>query len=200
MKLHYATASPYVRKVRVFAIETGLMDRIDLAKVAITPVGPDADLCVDNPIGKIPTLVRDDGGALYDSRVICEYLDGLHDGARLFPESGEARWTALRRQALADGILDAAVGTRYETFLRPESFRWRDWVDAQMQKVRRSLDALETESLGDTLDIGTISVACALGYLDFRYADEGWRETRPGLAAWFEKFAARPSMSETRPE
>lgn len=200
MKLYYAGASPFVRKVRVLAIETGLMDRLDIARVAMTPVGPDADLCADNPIGKIPTLVRDDGSTLYDSRVICEYLDGLHDGVRMFPQSGEARWTALRRQAMADGICDAAVGTRYETFLRPENFRWQEWVDAQMQKVRRSLDALEGESLADTLDIGTIAIACALGYLDFRFSDEGWRESRPGLAAWYETFAARPSMGETIPD
>jgi glutathione S-transferase len=199
MKLYYGPTSPYVRKVRVFAIETGLMDRIDLARVNITPVGPDASLCADNPVGKIPTLVRDDGGALYDSRVICEYLDGLHDGARMFPDNGEARWSALRRQALADGILDAAVGTRYETSLRPENLRWPDWIEGQMQKVRRSLDGVEAESLGETLDIGTISVACALGYLDFRYPDEGWRDTRPELAAWFEKIDARTSMSQTRP-
>lgn len=200
MKLHYNPASPYVRKVRVLAIETGLMEQIDLAPVTITPVGPDRDLCADNPIGKIPTLVRDDGSALFDSRVICEYLDGLHQRERVFPEGGEARWTALRRQALADGMLDAAVGTRYETFLRPESLRWPDWVDGQMQKVRRSLDELEDDSLGETVDIGTISVACALGYLDFRYPQEGWRASRPKLAAWFEKFSARESMIETRPE
>ena len=134
MKLHYNLASPYVRKARVVAIETGLMDDIELAEVTTTPVGPDADLCADNPIGKIPTLVRDDGGALFDSRVICEYLDSLHDGARMFPDSGDARWIALRRQSLADGILDAAGGTRYETFLRPQDLRWPDWIDAQMEK------------------------------------------------------------------
>ena len=200
MKLHYNLASPYVRKARVVAIETGLMDDIELAEVTTTPVGPDADLCADNPIGKIPTLVRDDGGALFDSRVICEYLDSLHDGARMFPDSGDARWIALRRQSLADGILDAAVGTRYETFLRPQDLRWPDWIDAQMEKIRRSLDALEREPLGDGVDIGTISVACALGYLDFRYPDEGWRDPRPTLAAWFEKFGVRSSMGETRPE
>lgn len=200
MKMHFATASPYVRKVRVLAMETGLADRIELAKVAVTPVGPDSALCADNPIGKIPTLVRDDGSALYDSRVICEYLDSLHDGSRMFPESGDARWTALRRQALADGILDAAVNTRYETFLRPENFRWPDWMDGQMRKIRRSLDVLETEPLGDSVDIGTISIACALGYLDFRYADEGWRDTRPKLASWYDMFSSRPSMSETHPE
>ncbi len=200
MKLYYNPASPYVRKVRVLAMETGLMDDIELAKVTVTPTDPDADLCADNPIGKIPTLVRDDGGALYDSRVICEYLDGVHGGARMFPENGEARWTAVRRQALADGILDAAVTTRYEMFLRPEQLRWSDWVDGQMKKIRRSLDELERETLDDGVDIGTISVACALGYLDFRYPDEGWRDSRPKLAAWFEKFATRPSMGETLPK
>jgi glutathione S-transferase len=200
MKLHYNPASPYVRKVRVLALETELMGDIELAEVTLTPTGPDENVCSDNPIGKIPTLVRDDGSALYDSRVICEYLDSRHDGARMFPEKGETRWTAVRRQALADGILDAAVGTRYETVLRPEALRWPDWVDGQMNKVRRSLDLLEHEALGDSVDIGTISVACALGYLDFRYPDEGWRNSRPRLAAWFEVFSQRPSMSETRPE
>ena len=199
MKLYYSPPSPYVRKVRVLAMETGLMDDIELAEVTITPVGPDAELCADNPIGKVPTLVRDDGGALYDSRVICEYLDSLHGGARMFSENQDERWTALRRQALADGILDAAVNTRYETFLRPQELRWPDWTDGQMTKVRRSLDELEGESLGEGVDIGTISVACTLGYLDFRYSDEGWRDTRTKLAAWYEKFAARPSMSETSP-
>ncbi len=200
MKLYYNPASPYVRKVRVLAIETGLMGGIELAKVMITPTSPDADLCADNPIGKIPTLVLDDGSALYDSRVICEYLDGLHAGAHLFPDNDDARWTAVRRQALADGILDSAVNTRYESFLRPEELRWADWVDNQMAKIRRSLDVLEGEPMGDGVDIGTISVACALGYLDFRYSDEGWRDSRPKLAAWFEKFAQRPSMSETTPK
>ncbi len=200
MKLHYNAASPYARKVRVLAIETGLMGGIELAKVMVTPTSPDADLCADNPIGKIPTLVLDDGSALYDSRVICEYLDGLHAGAHLFPDNDDARWTAVRRQALADGILDSAVNTRYETFLRPEELRWADWVDNQMAKIRRSLDVLEGEPMGDGVDIGTISVACALGYLDFRYSDEGWRDSRPKLAAWFEKFAQRPSISETTPE
>jgi len=199
MKLYYNPASPYVRKVRVLAMETGLMGDIELAGTTLTPTGPDAALCTDNPIGKIPTLVRDDGSALYDSRVICEYLDSQHEGTHMFPESGDARWTAVRRQALADGILDAAVGTRYETFLRPEQLRWPDWVDAQMTKVRRSLDALESESLATTVDIGTISVACALGYLDFRYPGEAWRDSRPKLAAWFEEFSARPSIRETQP-
>jgi glutathione S-transferase len=200
MKLFYATASPFVRKVMVLAIETGIVDDIELVRVAVLPTNPNPDVCAGNPVGKIPTLVRDDGGALYDSRVICEYLDSLHGGTPMFPEGGEARWTAVRRQALADGIMDAAVGARYETFLRPEALRWKDWVDGQMGKARRGLDVLDGERLGGTLDIGTIAIACALGYMDFRYPDEGWRDSRPGLAAWFEEMSARPSMTRTVPE
>lgn len=200
MKLYYANASPFVRKVMVLAIETGIADDIELATVAVTPTSPNADVCADNPVGKLPTLVRDDGGAMYDSRVICEYLDSLHGGRLMFPAGGDARWTALRRQALADGMMDAAVGARYETFLRPEALRWKDWVDGQMGKVGRGLDVLEGEDLTDTLDIGTIAIACALGYMDFRYPDLGWRDTRPGLSAWFEEMAGRPSMMRTQPE
>jgi len=200
MKLFYASASPFVRKVMMLAIETGIADDIELVRVAVAPTNPNPDVCADNPVGKIPTLVRDDGGALYDSRVICEYLDTLHGGTPMFPEHGETRWTAVRRQALADGIMDAAVNARYETFLRPEALRWTDWVEGQMGKVRRGLDVLEGERLNGILDIGTIAIACALGYMDFRYPDEGWRDSRPGLAAWFEEMSARSSMTGTVPE
>ncbi len=202
MKLHYAIASPYVRKVLAVAIETGLRERIELVPRAMTPVSPEDELNRDNPLGKIPCLITEDGMSLYDSRVICEYLDSLHDGRRMFPPPGPARWLALRRQAAADGILDAAVNTRYETFLRPAQLRWPEWIEGQMQKIRRTLDALEGEAgdFGDGVDIGTIAIACALGYLDFRYADENWRGRRPALAAWFESFAMRPSIAKTAPE
>src|SRR3546814_16106441 len=113
---------------------------------------------------------------LFDSRVICEYLDSLHQGAKLFP-AGAARWRALRLQALGDGLLDAALLVRYEGFLRPEAKRWQDWADGQMLKVRGALADIEqlAPGFGDTLDIGTVSVACALGYLDFRYRQEARR-------------------------
>ncbi|MGH6896544.1 MAG: glutathione S-transferase [Geminicoccaceae bacterium] len=201
MRLHYNVASPYVRKVMAVAIETGLDDRLEPVTRMMTPVKPDADLVRDNPLGKIPCLVIDEGAVLYDSRVVCEYLDSRHDGPKMFPGAGPARWTALRRQAEGDGIMDAGVLTRYETFVRPEQHRWGDWIDGQKQKVRRALDALEAEAeaFGDTVDIGTITIGCALGYLDFRYPDEGWRESRPRLRAWFERFAARPSMARTAP-
>jgi glutathione S-transferase len=200
MRLHHNIASPYVRKVMAVAIETGLDSRLEPVSRMMTPVKPDAHLVEDNPLGKIPCLVTDDGAVLYDSPVICEYLDSLHDGPKMFP-AGPARWTALRLQAQGDGILDAALLARYETFLRPEERRWPEWIEAQKLKFRRALDALEgeAEAFGDTVDIGTITTGCALGYLDFRYADEGWRATRPKLAAWFEQFAERPSMARTAP-
>jgi len=201
MKLHFAIASPYVRKVRAVAIELGLENQIELINRAITPVSPEAELNADNPLGKIPCLVTDDGQALYDSRVICDYLNSQAAGKGVIPDQGEARYTALRRQALADGVLDATVGTRYETFLRPKEYQWPSWIDAQTSKWRRALDQLETEvgSFGDTVDIGTIAAACACGYLDFRYPDEGWRDQRAGLASWYETFAKRPSMTKTAP-
>jgi glutathione S-transferase len=201
MKLHYSAASPFVRKVMAVAIETGLDGRLEPVARVTTPVKPDADLVGDNPLGKIPCLVTDDGAALYDSRVICEYLDSLHAGPKMFPGGGPARWIALRRQAEGDGIMDAGVLGRYETFVRPKEHRWSDWLEAQRQKFRRAMDALEGEAadLGRTIDIGTITIGCALGYLDFRYGDEDWRATRPKLAAWFERFAERPSMARTAP-
>ncbi|MCE3247777.1 MAG: glutathione S-transferase [Geminicoccaceae bacterium] len=201
MKLHYSIASPYVRKVMAVAIETGLRERIKQVERKMSPVNPSAELNRDNPLGKIPCLVTDDSLVLYDSRVVCEYLDSLHDGPKMFPAAGPARWTALRRQAEGDGILDAGVGTRYETFLRPEERRWPEWVQGQKAKIARALDALDGEaaSFGETVDIGTITIGCALGYLDFRYAADDWRRGRPKLAAWYDTFARRPSLAETAP-
>jgi glutathione S-transferase len=201
MQLHYNAASPFVRKVMAVAIETGLAEHIEPVKRRPSPVAPVAEVNADNPLGKIPCLVTDEGMALYDSRVICEYLDSLHQGPKMFPPSGAARWTALRRQALADGIMEAGVLTRYETFLRPQEVRWDAWIDNQKQKFRRGLDALEREVASlDVVDIGTLAIACALGYLDFRFADENWRARRPRLAAWFEQFAKRPSIATTGPQ
>ncbi len=202
MKLFHNIASPFVRKVRVQAAETGLASRIELVQSVFTPVNPDTDLFASNPLGKIPTLVLDDGTALFDSRVICEYLDSLNEGPKMFPAQREARFAALTRQALGDGILDAAVGARYELALREPSRQWPEWIENQKRKYRRSLDALEAEaaSLEGALDIGVITAACALGYLDFRYPDEGWRDARPGLARWYASFSERESMRTTAPE
>ena len=197
MQLYFNPASPYVRKVRVTAHELGLSGRIELITLSLTPVSPHDELRSRNPLGKIPALITDDGAVLYDSPVICEYLDAMVGGHRIFPAPGAARWTALRRQALADGIMDAAVLARYEQAVRPEGLRWQAWVDGQLLKIRTALDALEREPLEGTFDIGTISIACALGYLDLRFAGESWRTGRPRLAAWLEAVGQRPSLTAT---
>jgi len=200
MKLHFSPASPYVRKVMIVAIEGGLAGRIEKLPATVLPVKENNVVKGDNPLVKLPALVTDHGEALYDSPVICEYLDSLHSAAKMFPAAGPARWTALRRQALGDGILDAAILVRYETTVRPAELQWKDWVAGQMRKVRGALDALEAERLDGPFDIGRITIACALGYLDFRYPNEGWRDSRPRLAAWFAEVAQRPSMKETMPQ
>jgi len=201
MKLYGADASPFVRKIRVVIIECGLESRVEDVAVAVAPIAPDDQVNENNPLGKIPALVTDDGLSLFDSRVIAEYLDSLVDGVALIPAAGDARWHTLRLQALADGIMDAGVLRRYETFLRPDEKRWGDWVAGQKAKISRSLDVLEqrADRLADRLDIGTIALACALGYLDFRFAVDEWRHDRPGLAAFYEGFAARDSMQRTQP-
>jgi len=201
MQLFYSPTSPYVRKVSVVAIETGQWDRIERIAKVVSPVARDAGVAARNPLGKVPTLITAAGEALYDSRVICEYLDSLHGGAKMFPASGPARFAALTQQALADGLLDAALLVRYEGFMRPEDRRWADWTAGQTTKMTASLDEMNrlAPGLGDRLDIGTISFGCALGYIDFRFGALNWRGTRPALAAWAEKFNARPSMQATVP-
>ncbi|MBV9521588.1 MAG: glutathione S-transferase [Alphaproteobacteria bacterium] len=200
MKLRHSPASPYVRKVMIVAIESGLAGRIETVPTTVLPVKPNDSLKPENPLVKIPALTTDDGETLYDSPVICEYLDSLHGGTKFFPPAGAARWTALRRQALGDGVLDAAILCRYETAARPKALQWADWIEGQMRKVRGALDAIEGERLDGVFDIGTITIACALGYLDFRFPDENWRKTHPRLAAWFAEVSKRPSMKETVPQ
>jgi glutathione S-transferase len=199
MKLRYSSTSPYVRKVMIVAIEGGIADKIEKIATIVAPNKLNDELKVENPLVKVPSLVTESGQVLFDSPVICEYLDTLHKASKMFPSQGPARWTALRRQALGDGILDAAILARYETSLRPKEFLWKDWVDGQMRKIRGSLDALEHEKLDGPFDIGAIAIGCALGYLDFRYGDEGWRKTRPKLAAWYAEIEKRPSMKQTVP-
>ena len=200
MQLRYSPTSPYVRKVMAIAIETGLDKEIE--KIPTNPWDAATDLPSDNPIGKVPALVIDGARVLFDSPVICEYLDSLHDGAKLYPPSGDARWSALRLQALGDGILDAAV-LRLLEGRRPEERQSPDWVERQKNVVNRALDTLENEADGlerDTAGIGYVTVGCALGYLDFRFPNDDWRRGRPKLTQWYEKFSQRASMKETVPK
>jgi glutathione S-transferase len=208
MKLRHSPTSPFVRKVMVAAYETGLEPKLERVPTAVAPTKRNDEVARENPLVKIPSLTTDDGLVIYDSAVICEYLDTQHDGAKLFPTAGKPRWVALRQQALGDGILDAAILGRYES-LRPREFQWAEWIDAQLRKVRGALSALEMECEAGELapiaggavpSIGQVTIGCALGYLDFRYASEAWRERHRRLAAWYEDFARRRSMQETVPK
>ncbi len=197
MRLWYSKPSPFTRKVLVVAHEAGAAARIQL--LPVDTVAGDDLLNAENPLGKIPCLVTDDGMMrLFDSRVICEYLDTVLNASRLHPAVSSARWLALRRQALADGVMDAAVLCRYES-MRPETLRSAAWVDKQQDKIRRGLDTLEQEHSGGPVTIGDIATACALGYLDLRFPELNWRAGRPHVPHWFEAFARRPSMLATAP-
>jgi len=199
MQLRYSPTSPYVRKVSVMAIETGLSGQID--RVLTNPWDPQTDLGGTNPLGKVPALITPDGVEIFDSRVICEHLDAMYDGEPFFPREPKTRSIALRLQALADGILDAAILRLIEERRRPGEYCWPVWCDRQATTMNRSLDWLEERRslLDSRLTIGSIAVGCMLGYLDFRYADEDWREGRDGLASWYSAFAQRPSMRDTVP-
>ncbi|UCR82299.1 glutathione S-transferase [Pseudomonas chlororaphis] len=202
MTLFHNPASPYVRKVMVLLHETGQLNRVALQASQLTPVNPDAALNQDNPLGKIPALRLADGNVLYDSRVILDYLDQQHVGNPLIPREGSARWRRLTLAALADGIMDASVLIRYELALRAPEKHWEQWLDGQRDKIRRALAVLEADAIAELashFDVASISVACALGYLDFRHPDLQWRDAQPRLAAWYAEVIQRPSMLTTQP-
>lgn len=201
-KLHYASASPFVRKVMASAIELGLDGQFVLEPAAnpTMPTVRNPAIAADNPLSKVPTLVLADGERLYDSIVICEYLDAVDGRHKLFPASGMARWRALRTNALADGILDAGVLVRLER-VRPEDKRWGDWIDGQLYKINGSLDLLESnfESWSRGFDVGHIAVSCALQWLEFREILDNPHKGRDQLYAWHKEFLKRPSMAQTKP-
>jgi len=194
MKIHASPASPYVRKVRALAVELG----VPLEMVIADAAAADSSYGSINPIHRVPALELDNGEVLFDSPVICEYLDATHGGG-LFPAPGPERWRVLKLQALGDGIMDAAVPRRGEV-LRPEQQQSPGRLAAYERSIRQVLDALEHDVEGlSGVNIGTIAVACALGYLDFRFPDDAWRKGRPALEAWYGAFAQRPSMIQTAP-
>ncbi|MEM1345493.1 MAG: glutathione S-transferase [Pseudomonadota bacterium] len=198
MKLFHSPTSPYVRKVMVVAHLTGLADRLDLTEGSGTPLAPNEGTAYANPVAKVPCLVTDDGLALMDSRVITRYLDVLGEGG-LYPQ-GAALWPVLAREAVADGILDAAILIVYEGRLRPEEKRFSGWTEAQMARIQRALKALDAEAASwEGFDASHVAVACTLGYLDFRFAEAGWRGSYPALSAWFDGVATRPEMIATAP-
>ena len=200
MKLLLAGPSPFVRKVRVLLHETSQTKDVEMVPVTASPYGPDADLVAVNPTGKIPALIRDDGPALYDSRVICRFLDDRAQ-SNLYPAS--RLWETLTLEATADAMMDAAVLMVYEARFKEPAKQSPDWIEGQWAKVDRALDAVNTRwisHLSSRLDMAHIAMACALSYLDFRHADREWRKNRDALAKWHKTFAARPSMTSTQPE
>ncbi|GGE19705.1 Glutathione S-transferase [Gemmobacter megaterium] len=200
MRLFHSPTSPFVRKVMIVLHETALLPKVELTGASGTPIEPGTMPLAQNPLGKVPALEREDGPAIYDSRVICRYLDELA-GGKMYP-TGPALWDALTLEATADGMMDAAVLMVYESKVRPEDKRVPDWVEGQWSKVARSLDALETRwiaHLAGPFDIGQASIICALDYLDLRHADRTWRAERPALAAFHARVSERPSLKTTLP-
>jgi glutathione S-transferase len=201
MKLYWSQRSPYARKVMVFAHETGLAGRIETVNTLVSMTAPNRDLMRLNPLAKIPTLVTDDGKVLFDSSVICEYLDSLHAGRKLFPHEPEPRWQALRWHALGNNLLDNLVPWRNER-LRPQPQQSPETLAAFELKVRNGIRFLEDEAGAldaASLGIGHVTIAVALGYLDFRFPDLQWRNGHDRLAAWIATFAQRPSIRNTMP-
>ncbi len=201
MKLHWSPRSPFARKVTVFAHETGLAGRIELVRTIVSMAQPNRDLMRINPLGKIPTLVTDEGAVLFDSTVICEYLDSLHAGTRLFPQQPEQRWQALRWHALGDNMLDNLVSWLNE-LRRPKPQQSPEALAAYDLKIRAAVSFLdaEAETLGSApAGIGHVAIGVALGYIDFRFPGLRWRDGHGRIAAWHEAWGERPSMRETMP-
>jgi len=198
LKLHWSPKSPYVRKVMICALELGLVDRLELVRSVAAMQKPNADIMVDNPLSKIPTLVREDGVVLFDSVVICEYLNDLGNGS-LFPVAGDDKWHSLRWHALGDGLLDALILWRNE---RERTVPLQALIDAFELKTRASLAQLDGQAqalAAAPFTIGTVAIACALGYLDYRFDAFGWRQHAPRLAHWYAQLRERPSVRDTEP-
>jgi glutathione S-transferase len=201
MKLTFSPASPFARKVRICAIELGLIDKIELVPATVAPGTPNEAYAHDiNPLRKLPALILDDGTVLVDSFVICEYLDDLA-GNKLIPASGAARWKVKSEHSMLQGMLDAMLLCRYEKLLRPEALRWQVWYDDQWDRAWQGFARFEAQPdvLARPLDITQIALACALGYADFRFPDCDWRNSFPKLAAFNEKMLQRPSVKISIP-
>ena len=204
MRLYFTETSPFARKVRVVAHELGLADRNETVFLRPSPVKTDPELSRANPLSKIPALILDDGSALYDSPVICEYLEAIaREAGRpgVLPRSGAARWKVLRIAALCDGILDAAILVFYERAQRPKELHWQPWIDGHTEKTLQGLDALEQEvrSFGPDVDLAQVGVAITVAWLEFRNAVGDVRTGRPELSRFCDAFGARASMQSTLP-
>lgn len=200
MKLHWSPRSPFVRKVMIVLHETGLTDRVELMRTNVALVAPVPPVLLpDNPLGKIPTLVLDDGTSLFDSRVICEYLDTQHAGAKLFPADPATRFRQLRWQAFGDGLTDILLLWRTERIRAPGT-QMQAIMSGWETKVRTSFAQLETDidTIGRTpFGIGHVALICALGQMDLRFSNTNWRKVHPKLVKWYEEMRKRPSVAAT---
>ena len=197
MKLLYQTHSPYARKALVFAHEAGLAAHLQIIHQETSPTRRNEQVFAENPLGKVPVLLRPGNAPLFDSDVICAYLDTLHEGRKLIPPEGEPRWQALRIQAVAQGLAEAGIAVRWETVRRPAELRYEPLRDGYIEKLISSYDWLERElDTASALHVGHVAVATALGWLEFRELPS-FRERCPRLTAWYDEFAMRASMRAT---
>ena len=202
MKLHYAPQSPFARKVRAAAIELGLSGSIDLEYTEVVPGHPNRTFGQSyNPLRKIPALALDDGTTIYDSTVICEYLDDLAGGGIIIPQHTSRRWRVLTNHALAQGMCDSVILIRYETWLRPEALRWSSWTDEHWDKINSGLAWFDQNNaeLDGSINVAHLALGSLLGYIDFRWPENGWRDRFPSMSAWFAELESRPSFLETKP-
>ncbi len=200
MKLYYSETSPFARKVRVLAHEIGIASQIEI--ITINPWDTTSGLAQFNPLNQVPTLITDDNLALYDSTVICEYLDNLHNGEKRIPVDFNERLAMQKLQALANGMMNAAILQVMEVLRRPVELRWKDWIELHRTMRNNGLQELEStinQWSATPFNLGQITVACCLGYFDFRLAAEEWRTAYPQLANWYAEIAQRPAMQATQP-
>jgi glutathione S-transferase len=201
MKLTFSPASPFARKVRIAAIELGLIDRIEFVPTTVAPGQPNDAYSQITPLKKLPALITDNGDVIVDSYVIVEYLDELAGGGKLIPASGPRRWKVKSDHSLLQGILDAMLLCRYEKMVRPQGLQWQAWSDDHWNRAWSGMARFEKQAdvLSGPFDIVQIGLVCVLGYADFRFADCGWRKTYPKLDAFHEKMLARPSVKISVP-
>lgn len=199
MKLHWSSRSPFVRKVMICAHERGITDQVACTYSIVSLSNPNAEVMRDNPLGRIPTLMLDDGRVLYDSIVICEYFDSLERGPALFPPAGEARWLALRRHALGNGMLETLLLWRAERG-KPQQRQTPEWLANFSLKTTNALNAIDADAdllARESFCIGHVGIGVALSYLDFRFSDIDWRTSHPRAARWMQSFVARESVKRT---
>jgi len=200
MKLAFSPTSPFARKVRIAAIELGLIDKIEFVPTTVTPGQANEEYSRITPLKKLPVLITDDGDAILDSYVIVEYLNELA-GGNLIPGYGPRRWKVKTDHSLINGMLDSMVLCRYERLVRPQALQWQVWYDDQWNRAWSGMARFENqpEALAGPLDAAQIGLVCALGYADFRFADCGWRKAYPRLNAFYQKMLERPSVKISAP-